>query len=308
MPGSNPSKRLFQSRLVACGEFRCAPDDPLWRRENRIADGHNIVFPRTFVLIRPAGQASVVSSPNTVMLYHDGQCYERGLVTPEGDACEWVVLRSDVLLDILTAHDPRAADRPARPFPTGHAPSDNTAYLLQRRVHHALRAGQTADALAVEEFLIEAVRRQVATLYGALRERPRRRASSEHRDRTIAGDAGRLLGRRFREPLSLEEIASACGCSVFHLCRVFRRHAGMPVHRFLRRLRVRAGLQALPERAVELAGLAIDLGFSSQSHFTDAFRAEFGLSPGRLRDLLRRGLRPPESQTEQDSGRSPVGD
>ena len=275
--------------------------------------------------IRAAGRPAVVSSPNTAMFYHDGQCYERGLVTPAGDACEWIVLRRDILLEMIAEHDPGSAERPLCPFPAGSAPSDSAAYLLQRRVVHALhnarQRGQPVDTLAAEELLIEAVRRQIAALYRATATRrpnttratttteassrgptargtspalvaraPRRRASSQERERQLVDAAGRFLALRYRTPLRLGQIAAACGGSVFHLCRVFRRHSGMPLHRFLRRLRVRAGLQALAEPTVNLAYLAVELGFSSQSHFTDAFRAEFGVSPGRLRRLLRGGL------------------
>lgn len=290
MPSApSPSRTLFASPLVRFGAFRCPPHDPLWQHENCIGDGHNLVFPRNFVEIRAAGQPTLVTSPNITMLYNCGQRYERRLVTPDGDACEWIVPRRDLLIDVLTEHDPATGERGEQPFRTGHAPSDARAYLLQRRVYHALHAGGPVDALAVEEALLEAVRRQLVALYEHAPVTRRRRGASTRRDRALVDTVRRLLARRFAEPLTLDALAAAGGCSVFHLCRVFRQSTGSPLHRYLRRLRVRAALQALPEPGVELVTLALDVGFSSQSHFTDAFRTEFGVAPARLRRMLRAG-------------------
>jgi AraC-like DNA-binding protein len=80
--------------------------------------------------------------------------------------------------------------------------------------------------------------------------------------------------------------------SPFHLARVFRERAGVPVHRYLTRLRLRAALERLSDGADDLTALALDLGFSSHSHFTDAFRREFGRSPSDVRrDAGPRALR-----------------
>jgi AraC-like DNA-binding protein len=44
------------------------------------------------------------------------------------------------------------------------------------------------------------------------------------------------------------------------------------------------------EGADDLTALALELGFSSHSHFTDAFRAEFGRAPSRIRRSTLREL------------------
>ncbi len=297
--GPNPSRVLFDSTLVRYGQFRCPPDSPLWRLENLIGDGHNIVFPRTFVEIRPAGQPALVTSPNLAMFYNQGQHYERRLVSPAGDSCEWVVLREDVLLDMLAAIDPDSLERAEHPFSSAHAQSDTRAYLLQRHVYHALTGDRPVDPVAVDELLIEATRRQVAMLQSDRKRRHLRREIAARRDREIVDAVRRLLAQRFCEPLSLDQIAAASGCSVFHLCRVYRQHAGLPVHKYLRRLRVRAALDRLAERDTPITSLALDVGFSSQSHFTDAFRAEFGASPARLRRALRAGQTPPHGRSDE---------
>ena len=72
--------------------------------------------------------------------------------------------------------------------------------------------------------------------------------------------------------------------SPFHLARVFQHRTGQPIHRYLTRLRLRASLERLSDGTSDLAALALALGFSSHSHFTDSFRREFGCKPSDVRD------------------------
>lgn len=102
-----------------------------------------------------------------------------------------------------------------------------------------------------------------------------------------------LVRRRLFERWPLADIAADVGASVFTLCRLFRRHAGLPLHRYRRRLRLREALRRLADGERDLTGLALDLGFSEHSHFTNAFRAEFGVPPSGFRSLVSaRGPRP----------------
>ena len=79
--------------------------------------------------------------------------------------------------------------------------------------------------------------------------------------------------------------------SPFHLARVFQQRTGLPVHRYLTKLRLRAALERLADGANDLTALALDLGFSSHSHFTDSFRREFGRAPSEVRQATGRALR-----------------
>src|SRR5207247_8940199 len=99
-----------------------------------------------------------------------------------------------------------------------------------------------------------------------------------------------LIHRRLFDRWPLAGIAAEFGLSVFALCRLFRRHAGLPLHRYRRRLRLRESLRRLADGERHLTGLALDVGFSEHSHFTNAFRAEFGVPPSGFRSA--RGPRP----------------
>jgi AraC family transcriptional regulator len=49
---------------------------------------------------------------------------------------------------------------------------------------------------------------------------------------------------------------------------------------------MRAALQRLCEPGVDLIDIALDLGFSSHSHFTESFRRSFGRTPSAVRETL----------------------
>lgn len=75
---------------------------------------------------------------------------------------------------------------------------------------------------------------------------------------------------------TLHDVADAACCSLFHLARQFRRHTGLSLHGYRQRLRLAAALQRLEDGERDLAGLAHDLGYSSQSHLGAAFRGAMG--------------------------------
>lgn len=49
------------------------------------------------------------------------------------------------------------------------------------------------------------------------------------------------------------------------------------------RLRARAAAECLARGAQDLTALALDWGYTDHSHFTNAFRREWGVPPSRVR-------------------------
>jgi AraC-like DNA-binding protein len=88
--------------------------------------------------------------------------------------------------------------------------------------------------------------------------------------------------------LSLTEIAEGIGVSAIHLTQSFKRSEGMPLYRYQTLLRLGRALEKLPERE-DITDLAFELGFSSHSHFTAAFRSEVGMTPSHFRAQARSG-------------------
>lgn len=146
--------------------------------------------------------------------------------------------------------------------------------------HARLLATQADDRLAVEEHSLALIRRVIREAAGyegsnESRTSPRRVAAID--------DARSYILSRYREQLSLSSIAAVCGMAPSTLCESFPRVVGMPVWRYVQRLRLHDAALAVAQGAENLSGLALDLGFSSHSHFAQAFRAHFGATPSQFR-------------------------
>jgi AraC-like DNA-binding protein len=87
------------------------------------------------------------------------------------------------------------------------------------------------------------------------------------------------------EPWSLTGIAAQLHVSPAYLTDLFRRHEGVSIARYQRRLRLSRALVELPHTQ-DIAALALDLGFSSHAHFSTAFRATYGETPSMYRRRL----------------------
>jgi len=97
-----------------------------------------------------------------------------------------------------------------------------------------------------------------------------------------------MLRASFSSPPSLWELASALGVHPVHLAREFRRHFQCTVGGYIRRLRIDFVRRALLETDAPLTEIALDAGFSDQSHLTRAFREATGVPPAQFRKFCRR--------------------
>lgn len=97
------------------------------------------------------------------------------------------------------------------------------------------------------------------------------------------GRVQEVMRDRFREDLTIAEIAVGAGVSADHLARVFRRHFGCAPGEHLRRLRIGFACERLAEGRESLADIALAAGFADQSHFTRVFRRQVGITPAAFR-------------------------
>jgi AraC-like DNA-binding protein len=92
---------------------------------------------------------------------------------------------------------------------------------------------------------------------------------------------------RISDELSLEQIAFAAETSPFHLTRIFRQATGLPVWRYVSRLRVQLAVGLMKDPTLTLIQVAGLSGFASYSTFAATFSAEQGVAPSRFRNLGR---------------------
>lgn len=89
-----------------------------------------------------------------------------------------------------------------------------------------------------------------------------------------------LLRERLVEPPSLEELGRLVGCSPFYLSRTFSAELGMTIPQYLRQLRLERAAELLRAGRHNVTEAAMEVGYSSLSHFSQAFHEQFGCCPG----------------------------
>jgi AraC family transcriptional regulator len=88
-------------------------------------------------------------------------------------------------------------------------------------------------------------------------------------------------------PPSVGDLAALAGVHTSHLLRTFRRHHGSTVANYVRRRRIERARAEVATSKRPLSMIALDAGFSDQSHFTRVFRKTFGETPGQYLRSLR---------------------
>jgi AraC family transcriptional regulator len=278
----DPDQVVFATESVTIGAFRCPTNHPSFRDSGPIKDDC-FVFPRTAVVIQHRDGRPFVADPTVVTLYNRDQAYERRPLARDGDRCDWYAVSADILRSALLHRDPAAAEED-RPIRFTHAPSDPATYFAQRRLFVQVSQHGDADGLGTEERVVALLDRVLGHAYRGTRNR----LSGRHLPHAVdlADAAKRWVAPRVAARLTLARIARALDCSAFHLCRSFRQATGVTLQMYREQVRLRMALERLEGGERDLSRVALDLGYSSHSHFTACFRRVFGEPPS----LARRSL------------------
>jgi AraC-like DNA-binding protein len=102
-----------------------------------------------------------------------------------------------------------------------------------------------------------------------------KRLSQDRVDRVIA-----ILRSNLVEPPALEALGKQVGCSSFYLSRTFSQQMGKTISQYLRQLRMEKAAELLRAGKLNVTQVAMEVGYSSSSHFSVAFHETFGCCPG----------------------------
>ena len=102
-----------------------------------------------------------------------------------------------------------------------------------------------------------------------------KRLSLDRVDRVIA-----ILKNNVAEPPSLDALGKQVGCSSFYLSRIFSQEMGKTISQYLRQLRMEKAAELLRAGKLNVTEVAMEVGYSSSSHFSVAFHETFGCCPG----------------------------
>ncbi len=276
---------LFQSSLVEIGLFDCPRDDPRFHDSGPI-NRYLVVFPRRAVRICHDGGQPLIASPRLITLYNHGQHYRRDRVSDYGDQSIWLRFRKQEIVEALHATGKAHGQLEREPLKWTHSPCSTDAFLLQRRLARHLMAGGQQDELEINEAAMR-------VLHSALRSPDRQGVNTRQvvactptrvRHQRLVRRCETVLADDFRKRWTLAALASELTTTPFHLCRVFARYTGKSIHQYVLQQRLRAALDCMIDRPQRrLTDIGLELGFATPSHFSQAFRQHFGISPREFR-------------------------
>lgn len=95
------------------------------------------------------------------------------------------------------------------------------------------------------------------------------------------------IDSHLQENIALEVLAEIAHLSVHHFARAFRQSLGTPPHNYIVQRRIEHAQQLLRNTDLPLSEIAIDAGFTDQSHLARHFRTITGISPSLARHRFR---------------------
>jgi len=105
-------------------------------------------------------------------------------------------------------------------------------------------------------------------------------------EKKAIAQARHYIDENFSTGISLNALAQYVALSPYYLLRVFRTEVGMPPYAYLESVRIRHA-QQLIRAGKPLAEVALEVGFSSQSHLTHHFKKIIGVTPGQYAQQVR---------------------
>ena len=284
MPGERLKFRtLYDSPMISVRDYICHDTSHDHSPEEQ-SDVNTIVLMRHGAFSRHFGrkvttadvnQSTFFTKDSVYRVSHPGNCGDRGTS---------FVIAESILTDIIRELDPSVDERPDAPFPFLDGPCDSALFIRHR--DYVMRL-ERADVDPLEPLWADVTGLQLiadvieaAFEHSGAMPKKRRTTLDDHIERTEA--AKTYLAAHIGDNVRLEEVAAAANASPFNFARIFQQQTGLPIHRYLMQLRLRVALERLPD-ADDITSLAMELGFSSHSHFTDVFRREFGKTPSEVR-------------------------
>jgi AraC-like DNA-binding protein len=227
-----------------------------------------LVFPYRGVYVRHVGHDQSVAEANQVLFFNAGEGYRVTHPVTGGDASITLALGEEQLRELsptsLVRHGEQIRYRLQR------LRIDTRTQALVALLRHSLREG-IAEPLEAESLALTLVQR-------ALGPRTTHEAGASAGRQRLVDRAKLVLSSDLSRRWTLAEIATEVRVSPIYLTQVFQQVEGVPLYQYQLRLRLARALDLLA-RCDDLTALSLQLGFSSHSHFSAAFRKVFGCSP-----------------------------
>jgi AraC family transcriptional regulator len=280
-------RTLYDSPLIEVHDYVCR-HKACGQSADEESDANRIVLMRHGAFAKHFEKRQVTADVNQAVFFTKGSVYRVSHPTDCGDRGTTFRVAGSVLNDIIRELDPEIEARPDRPFPFVTGPCKTSIFWRHREF---VRRLESAASEPLEELWADITGLQLvadvledAFEHSGAKRRRRPATNADHGARTEAAKI--YLASRMSEAVTLHDVASAVNASPFNFARIFQQQTGVPIHRYLTMLRLRAALERVADPHDDLTKIALDLGFSSHSHFTSLFRREFGEAPSAIRQRM----------------------
>jgi len=266
------SQQFTVNRLLDTGVVHVSNVDCRGTCRHRSADecaSHtHFVFPFRGLYLRHVGQDQTVADANHVLFFNKDQAYQVSHPLAGGDTSLVVSLAEPMIAELAPRNLLATLETPT--FNVQHLRIDARAQALVMLLKHSLRNG-SIEPLEAEGLSLTLISRSLGP-------RTARAPGSTFARRRLVDRVKVLLASDLSRRWTLAGIAAEIRGSPVYLTQAFQQVEGMPLYRYHLHLRLARALDLIAERQ-DLSALAQDLGFSSHSHFSAAFKRSYGRTP-----------------------------
>lgn len=246
------------------------------RGAEECAHSTSLVYPYRGVFMRHVGGTDAVAESNQLIFFNRGEDYRVSHPVAGGDACLDVKASEEVLAELAPKEELRSGGDVS--FRRQRRRIDARAQALVALLRHSLARG-VAETLEAETLTLTLIRR-------SLGERTSHGAAGTYGGQKLVDRAKLVLSSDLARRWTLSEVAKEVGVSPVYLTQLFQQVEAMPLYRYQLRLRLARALDLLGSHH-DLTAVGLELGFSSHSHFSSAFRQAYGRTPAEFQRSLR---------------------
>jgi AraC family transcriptional regulator len=269
------ARPLLMTDTVAVWDVVCPGTCRHKSAEERVTATH-LVFPYRGIYVHHVGCTETLAEANQVVFLNEDEPYRVSHPLEGGDASLSIGIDAVALLELMPGDYLFAKGRAMFNRPRRRIDARTQALVAQLR--HSLDRG------AIESFEAETL--TLALVSHALGEQTARAAGGSVGRQKLADRAKLVLSTDLARRWSLADVAGAVGVSPVYLTQIFQQVEGLPLYRYHLHRRLARALDLLGDRS-DLTGLALDLGFSSYSHFSTVFKRAYLQTPAEFQRAAR---------------------
>jgi AraC-like DNA-binding protein len=234
-----------------------------------------LAFPYRGVFVRHVDGDIAVAEPNQVLFFNAGEAHRIAYPLADGAAHLLLEIEETLLREIAPAAILR--ERAPLRFASPRLRIDPRAQALVAMLRYSLREN-IAEPLEAESLALTLAQRSLGP-------RTTHAAGASASMQKMVDRVKLVLTADLRRRWTLAEIAAEAGGSPVYLTQAFRQVEGVPLYRYQLRLRLAKALDLMGAYE-DLSALSHELGFSSHSHFSAAFKQAYGRSPTEFRQTV----------------------